>query len=86
MAILERQVTLITGAGSGINQGIARMMAAHGARVVIIGRRQEKLDQTCALIAEHGGEAVATPRMSAMPRRWPRQLGRARKGSAPTPW
>ena len=51
-------VALITGAGSGINQGIARMMAAHGARVVIIGRRQEKLDETCALIAADGGEAV----------------------------
>lgn len=55
--ILSGDVALITGGGSGINQGIARMFAAHGARVVVVGRRQEKLDETCALIQEAGGEA-----------------------------
>lgn len=54
-------VVFITGAGSGINRGIARMLAAHGARIVMVGRRQEKLDETCALIAEAGGEAVGFP-------------------------
>lgn len=56
--LLKGDVALITGAGSGINQGIARMFAAHGARVVLIGRRQEKLDETCRLIAGEGGEAL----------------------------
>ncbi len=55
--ILSGDVALVTGGGSGINQGIARMFAAHGARVVVVGRRQEKLDETCALIQEAGGEA-----------------------------
>ena len=55
--ILSGDVALVTGGGSGINQGIARMFAAHGARVVVIGRRQDKLEQTCALIREAGGEA-----------------------------
>ncbi|PKM22549.1 MAG: short-chain dehydrogenase [Gammaproteobacteria bacterium HGW-Gammaproteobacteria-14] len=56
--LLAGETVLITGAGSGINQGIARMFAAHGARVVMIGRRQEKLDETRALIEQAGGEAI----------------------------
>lgn len=56
--LLVGETVLITGAGSGINQGIARMFAAHGARVVMIGRRQEKLDETRALIEQAGGEAI----------------------------
>ena len=56
--LLAGEVAFITGAGSGINQGIARMLAGHGAKVVMVGRRQEKLDESCALITEAGGEAV----------------------------
>ena len=56
--MLAGETALVTGAGSGINQGIARMFAAHGARVVMIGRRQEKLDETREMIEKAGGEAV----------------------------
>lgn len=56
--LLTGETALVTGAGSGINQGIARMLAAHGARVVMIGRRQEKLDATRQLIEQAGGEAL----------------------------
>ena len=56
--ILAGDVAFITGAGSGINRGIACMFAAHGAKVVVIGRRQEKLDETCAMIRDAGGEAI----------------------------
>lgn len=52
------ETALVTGAGSGINRGIARMLAAHGASVVMVGRRQEKLDETAALITEAGGQAA----------------------------
>ena len=52
------ETVLITGAGSGINRGIAQMLAAHGARIVMVGRRQEKLDETADLIRQAGGEAV----------------------------
>lgn len=56
--LLQGDVAFITGGGSGINQGIARMLAAHGAQVVVTGRRQEKLDDTCRLISEAGGKAL----------------------------
>jgi len=57
-SLLAGDVAFITGGGSGINQGIAQMFAAHGAKVVVVGRRQEKLDETCALITDAGGDAL----------------------------
>ncbi len=56
--LLAGQPAFITGGGSGINQGIARRFAAFGAKVVVVGRRQEKLDETVAMIREAGGEAL----------------------------
>lgn len=43
--ILAGKVALITGGGSGINLGIARALVAHGARVSLVSRTQEKLDK-----------------------------------------
>lgn len=40
---LEGECALITGGGSGIGLGIAKCMAAAGARVVLTGRREEVL-------------------------------------------
>jgi len=45
---LVGETALITGGGSGIGLGIARCMAASGARVVLVGRREEQLVQACA--------------------------------------
>lgn len=55
---LQGKIALITGAGSGINKGIALHFARHGAKVVVVGRRQEKLDETCAEIEALGGQAL----------------------------
>lgn len=55
---LENKVALITGGGSGIGAGIARMFAREGAQVVICGRREEPLKQVVDEIDQTGGEAV----------------------------
>ena len=49
---IEGFSVLITGGGSGLGAGIARHMAANGARVTISGRRKAKLE---AVAAEIGG-------------------------------
>ena len=56
---LENKVALITGAGQGIGQGIALAMSSEGAKVAVVGRTLEKLEDTCELILERGG--IATP-------------------------
>ncbi|MFC0336089.1 meso-butanediol dehydrogenase / (S,S)-butanediol dehydrogenase / diacetyl reductase [Kushneria avicenniae] len=43
MKRFEDRVVMITGAGSGIGEAAARRFAAEGAKVVLIGRTQEKL-------------------------------------------
>jgi len=49
---------LITGGGSGIGRCTAHELASLGAKVIITGRKQEKLDKTIAEIAEDGGQAA----------------------------
>lgn len=56
--LLQGKVAVITGGGSGINLGIAERMAELGARLVLIGRTQAKLDSACEGIKQRGGEAI----------------------------
>ena len=58
---LEGQVAVVTG-GSGVLGGaMAHGLAAAGARVGILGRRQGKVEEVVAAIAATGGEALALP-------------------------
>ena len=54
---LTGTVVAITGATAGIGRATARALVGEGARVVLLGRRQERLDE---LVAELGEDAVAT--------------------------
>jgi peroxisomal 2,4-dienoyl-CoA reductase len=57
--LLHEKVAFVTGGGSGIGAAIAARLAAHGARVAICGRTQDKLDRVVAAIVADGGEAMA---------------------------
>lgn len=50
---------IVTGGGSGIGRCTAHELASLGAYVVLVGRKQEKLDRVLAEIVEDGGSASA---------------------------
>lgn len=54
---LAGKVAWITGAGSGIGQAGALVLAEDGASVVLSGRRRDALDDTAKRIAKAGGRA-----------------------------
>ncbi len=58
---LAGKVALVTGGGTGIGQGAAIALAAEGAKVMVLGRRPEPLNETVAHIEKAGGEALACP-------------------------
>lgn len=57
--LFKGQTILVTGGGSGIGRCTAHELAALGAKLIITGRKQEKLDKVLAEIAEDGGAAVS---------------------------
>jgi 3-oxoacyl-[acyl-carrier protein] reductase len=56
---LTGKVAIVTGAGSGIGQGVAQALAAEGVSLVICGRRSEPLQETSRLVETAGGRVTA---------------------------
>lgn len=56
---LKDRVCIVTGGGSGIGRATALLMAAHGARVSVVGRTESKLSAVRGEIERGGGSARA---------------------------
>lgn len=61
MGRLDGEVALVTGASSGIGEGLARMLAGHGAAVALVARREEELRRVAGTIEAAGGTALVAP-------------------------
>ena len=53
------KVVVITGASSGIGESTAKLLARHGAKVVLAARRRDRLDAAVKEIAAAGGKAIS---------------------------
>lgn len=58
MSAIQGHVAVVTGAGTGIGQAIAKRLAGEGAAVALLGRSQESLEKTAA---ECAGRTLVVP-------------------------
>ena len=56
---MSGRVALVTGASSGLGCHFARLLARHGAKVVVAARRRDRLLELVERIRAQGGEALA---------------------------
>lgn len=55
------KIAVVTGANQGIGKGIARALAAEGARLALCARNAERLEQAAAELSAAGAEVFAQP-------------------------
>src|SRR5829696_4523844 len=58
-ALLDGQVAVVTGGGTGLGRATALELAACGARVIVAGRRPDPLEEAAAACEGGRGEAIA---------------------------
>ena len=59
MGQLEGQVAIVTGAGTGIGAATVKRFTAEGAKVVLVGRRREKLEESATAAGSAATAIVA---------------------------
>jgi len=59
--LLAGKTTIITGGGSGLGRAMALRCAGLGAKVGVLGRRPDPLQETVKAIKDAGGTAASTP-------------------------
>jgi NAD(P)-dependent dehydrogenase (short-subunit alcohol dehydrogenase family) len=59
--LLAGKTTIITGGGSGLGRSTAERIAGLGAKVAVLGRRPQPLQETVEAIRKAGGAAAAAP-------------------------
>lgn len=74
---LAGRTAVITGAGTGIGQGIAVAMARQGANVAIVGRTPATLEDTRRMVENVGGRIICLEGSVADPETAPRVIARA---------
>lgn len=52
------RVALVTGGGSGIGRAAAVELGRRGAKVAVVSRKQERIDETCGAVEAAGGQAL----------------------------
>jgi NAD(P)-dependent dehydrogenase (short-subunit alcohol dehydrogenase family) len=55
---LKNKVAVVTGSGAGMGEGVVRLFAEEGARVVVSGRDEEKGEAVASEIVAQGAQAV----------------------------
>lgn len=58
MGRLDGKVSIITGSTSGMGRSSAELFAKEGAKVVVVGRNEERAKQVVETIKSEGGEAI----------------------------
>lgn len=61
MEITNETVCLVTGASSGIGRAVALRLAMRGARIGLVARRREQLQETARMAGELGGSTLVLP-------------------------
>ena len=71
--LFDGELALVTGAGRGIGRAIALELAAAGARVALLARSVDELDDVAAAVRDRGGQPGCSRPTRLTPPRW---LGR----------
>jgi len=61
MAENNLKLALVTGASGGIGAAIAKELAKHGLRVILVARRKNVLEQVLSDIEKEGGQGIVFP-------------------------